>query len=379
MIVALDLVLGACLGVLAAAYVVWPLAVAIAARLAPPRPSEEGTPNVSLIVVARDERAAIADKLAACLALDYPAERLEILVASDGSTDGTVEEARCFTEVTVLDLPHFGKTAAAQAAATRARADILVFTDATTRLRPDALRRLAPALLAPDVGCATGRIVYTYDDAPLAVGFRSYQHVVVSQRQAEARAGTASVVSGALHAARRELLLLPVDPWQSYDLVLPLLAAERGLRAVYVADAVAVEASRRSLRSELRARVRIGVRCWLFLGLLAHRWRNVTSRSYLVQVLFHKVARWLGTIALLLLAILGPVGLTLGARLASAATGLVAVGVCLALIGLAAGALARRLPLLGLPLFFAVVNVAYWIALAQVVRGRRITGWQPER
>lgn len=381
---AVDLVLGACLAVLACAYALWPVAVAVAARLVGPRrlTPPGALPFVTLVVVARDEQGAIAAKIADCLALDYPAELLEVLVVSDGSRDGTCEVARrCGgSRITLIELPEpVGKTAAAQCAAARARGAVIVLTDATTGLAPDAVRRLAPVVLDPDVGCATGRVAYTYDDAPLAAGFRSYQRVVVAQRQAEGRAGTATVVSGALQAARRELLLDPVDPWQTYDLVLPLLAAERGLRAVYVSGAVAVEASRRRLGSELRARVRIGARCWLFLALLMRRWRKVRRRGYLLQVLFHKVSRWLGAIALLVITLLGPIGLAVGACLAPVATALPVALALLALLGALAGRWTRRVPALGLPLFFALVNVAYLIALAQVLRGRRVTGWTPER
>lgn len=376
----LDLMLGLCLGTLGVAYVVWPAVVAAAAALrrsSPPSPAPDGLPPVTLVVVARDEQAAIAAKIDDCVAQDYPAG-LEVVVVSDGSTDGTAAVAAAHGGATLLVLSEpVGKTAAAWVAAERSRSDVLVFTDATARLLPGAVRALVAALAAPGVGCATGRVVYTYEDAPLAAGFRAYQHLIVAQRRAEARAGTATVVSGALHAVRRAVMR-PVDPWQTYDLALPLLASEQGLRSVYVADAVAVEASRRRLGSELRARLRIGVRCWLFLGVLARRWRRVAP-GYLAQVLLHKVSRWLGTLALLTLALAGPAGLAVGASLAPVAVTLVAA----LLVGAAGGALlrpwTRRIPAIGLPLFFLTVNVAYLWALWRVLRGDRISGWQPER
>ena len=383
-VTALDLVIALCLTVLAAAYLVWPAAVSVAARVVRRRPAavaEGPLPSVDVIVVARDEEAAIAAKIADCLALDYPAELLRIVVVSDGCSDGTcaVVAGQEGPRVSLLALASpLGKTAAAWAAASRSRAEVLVFTDATARVEPGAVRALVDALRGPGAGCATGRVVYTYDDAPLAAGFRSYQGLIVAQRRAEARAGTATVVSGALHATWRPVLA-PVDPWHTYDLVLPLLAAEQGLRTVYVSTAVAVEASRRRLGSELRARLRIGMRCWLFLALLVSRRRNIRDWRYLVQVLFHKVSRWLGTVALLVLAVVGPIGLAAGARLAPAAVALVG-----GLLGAAAaGAMlrpwTRRVPALGLPLFFLIVNVAYVWALVRVLRGDRVIGWRPER
>lgn len=382
-----DVLIASVLGLLGYAYVVYPLFVAILSRLKRPSAQERAIslPSVSLLVIARDEMAAIEAKIRNCLSLDYPGERLEIVVVSDGSTDGTDEVVRALEPlgVRLVALPgDTGKTAAAWAGATASSGDVLVFSDATSLFEPGALSALVSAVCQPGVGAATGRVVYRFGREAVSAGFRDYQRYNVVQRRADARVGTAVVVSGTIHAARREVLR-EVPNELSYDLALPLLAAEQGLRTVYVDEAVAVEQSRRRVASELRARVRIGVRCFRFLPFLLGRARRVRLRTYLFQIASHKVARWLGAPALLLLALATAAGAATGPAGPSALVVAAALGQAAlygaALAGAVVGRIGSRIPGLGLPLFFVTVNAAYVVALVQVLSGRRVTGWTPER
>jgi cellulose synthase/poly-beta-1,6-N-acetylglucosamine synthase-like glycosyltransferase len=378
-----DVLIAACLGLFFVTYAAYPLFVAVLARLRAPRAPVrvEDPPFVSFIVIARDEHAVIRAKVANCLTLDYPEDRLEVLVVSDGSGDGTDDAVRAFADprVRLLALPEpAGKTAAAWAGVEAARGAVLVFSDATSEFEEGAVRALVEAVLQPGVGCATGRVRYTFAGAAVSDGFRAYQRVNVAQRRAEARVATATVVSGTIHAVRRAVFA-PVPNDVSYDTALPLLAAIAGLRTVYVDDARAVEVARERVASEWRARVRIGVRCWRFVPYLLRRAREVRLRAYLVQVTAHKLGRWFSAPALVVLLLAGVVGLFTGARLAGVALALEGALLGAALLGVVAGRLGVRVPGAGLALFFVTVNAAYVVALSKVLAGRSVTGWAPER
>src|SRR5207237_1494558 len=147
----------------------YPLLLWLLARVRRTHSSPIGTsagdlPPVSLIVAARDEERVIADKVANALALDYPRERLELIVASDGSADRTSELARAAGAAAGLDLPRAGKLRTQDAGVDSAGGEILVFSDANTRLDPGALRRLVAAFADPKVGYACGQVEFTRGD-----------------------------------------------------------------------------------------------------------------------------------------------------------------------------------------------------------------------
>src|SRR3954452_10542919 len=121
----------------------------------------EELPHVSVIVAAYDEEEVIAAKVANALALDYPREKLELIVASDGSADETAERARAAGADLVLDLPRGGKISAQNAAAERAGGAVLAFSDANSAWAPDALRRLVAPFADPEVGYACGQVRFT--------------------------------------------------------------------------------------------------------------------------------------------------------------------------------------------------------------------------
>src|SRR3954470_8640874 len=130
---------------------------------APAGPLAEPLPRVSLIVAAYREEAVIAAKVANALALDWPRERLELIVAVDGGGDATAERARAAGADRVLELPRGGKVRAQDAAVRAASGELLAFSDANSRWEPDALAHLAAAFEDPDVGYACGRVTFTGD------------------------------------------------------------------------------------------------------------------------------------------------------------------------------------------------------------------------
>src|SRR4051812_28809512 len=158
-------------------------------------------PRVSLIIAAYDEQAVIARKVRNALALDYPRELLEIIVASDGSSDRTVEEAQTAGADLVLDLPRGGKVRTQDAAVERATGEILFFTDANSTLAPDALQRLLEPFADPRVGYVCGQVRFTSDGGTNQEG--AYWRYEMKVRELESALGGITAGNGALFATRR--------------------------------------------------------------------------------------------------------------------------------------------------------------------------------
>ena len=366
---ALDAVLSVCVAWLLYAYVGYPVLVAALAQVwRRPVCAADITPAVSLIIVARNEEAALPAKLENALGLDYPVGRLEVIVASDGSTDRTEAIAASFAARGVRLVharAHIGKTETTNRAAEVARGEILVFSDATGNFARDALRALVRPLADPRVGVVSGRVAYRYADAPLARGFRLYQRWVVAARRAESVFGTETSVSGSICAVRRTMFRR-LPPGLDFDLAHPLHAACAGLRTIYAADA------------ELRARARMGALAYRFLPYAVRHLPRIRCPIYVLQLLSHKVARWLAPVPLAGLAI---------------ATLVLAPGSCIATLAVLAQAgvyvspiLVARLPpaaalarWLGPAAFFATANAGLLLGLWRLVHGQETARWEPER
>src|SRR4051794_19766887 len=173
----------------------------------PTEPSE--LPRVSLIVAAYDEEEVIEAKVANALALDYPRELLELIVASDGSYDATAERARAAGADLVLELPRGGKLAAQNAAAERASGEILAFSDANSVWRPGALRQLVAPFVDPRVAYACGQVRFLDADGDNLEG--AYWRYEMAVREMESSLGGITAGNGAIYAVRAEDYL-PLDP-----------------------------------------------------------------------------------------------------------------------------------------------------------------------
>ena len=219
----------------------------------------EELPQVSLIVAAFDEEAVIAAKVANALALDYPRERLELIVASDGSGDRTVERARAAGADLVLDLPRGGKVAAQNAAAERASGEILAFSDANSEWRPDAMRHLIEPFADPEVGYACGQVRFVDSGGGNVEG--AYWRYEMAVREMESGLAGITAGNGAIYAVRRDAYI-PLPPSGSHDLSLPFELAKRGLRSLYVPWARAEEKMVPTLEGELTRKRRMMVGLW---------------------------------------------------------------------------------------------------------------------
>jgi hypothetical protein len=261
-------------GLLAYAQVGYPLLLealgrARGGRPAPPAPGEE--PGVSLIVAAHREADVIAAKVADARAQDWPAGRLEIIVACDGSPDDTPQRAREAGADVVLELPRGGKVRAQDAAVGRARGSLLAFSDANARWEPGALRALTGAFADDDVGYACGQVRFVGDHGTNQEGLYWRYEMAIRARESQLASVTAG--NGAIYAVRREAYL-EVDPVMGHDLSFPFNMVKRGWRAVYVPAARATEKMVPTLEGEFARKRRMMSHAWAVVlrgGLLSPR------------------------------------------------------------------------------------------------------------
>jgi cellulose synthase/poly-beta-1,6-N-acetylglucosamine synthase-like glycosyltransferase len=221
--------------------------------------SWEQLPKVSLVIAAYDEEEVIAAKVANALALDYPRDLLEVIVASDGSTDATVERAQAAGADLVLDLPRGGKLIAQNAGAERATGEIVAFSDANSSWAPDALRHLIEPFADPAVGYACGQVRFLDSGGGNLEG--SYWRYEMAVREMESGLAGVTAGNGAIYAVRRDAYL-PLGPSGSHDLSLPFLFAKRGLRSLYVPWAQAEEKMVPTLEGEFARKRRMMVGLW---------------------------------------------------------------------------------------------------------------------
>jgi cellulose synthase/poly-beta-1,6-N-acetylglucosamine synthase-like glycosyltransferase len=249
-----------------------------------------GVPTVSLIVPAYDEEAVIAAKVADALALDYPRERLQIVVASDGSTDATVERARAAGADLVLDLPAGGKVAALNAAVEGATGELLAFSDANCIWAPAALRRLVEPFADAAVGYVCGQVRFVDEGGGNLEG--AYWRYEMALRERESALAGITAGNGAIYAVRRDAYL-PLAPSGSHDLSFPFELAKRGLRSLYVPAASAEEKMVPTLEGEFARKRRMMVGLWDIVageGMLVPRGY---PPLYALEVFSHRLLRYL--------------------------------------------------------------------------------------
>jgi cellulose synthase/poly-beta-1,6-N-acetylglucosamine synthase-like glycosyltransferase len=247
-------------------------------------------PTVTLIVPAYDEEEVIAAKVANALALEYPRERLQLIVASDGSTDATAERARAAGADLVLELPPGGKVAALNAAAAQATGELLACSDANSAWAPDALRRLAAPFADPAVGYACGQVRFVDAGGDNLEG--AYWRYEMAVREMESALGGITAGNGAIYAVRRSAYL-PLAPSGSHDLSFPFELAKRGLRSLYVPAARAEEKMVPTMEGEFARKRRMMVGLWDIVvgeGMLAPRGY---SPLFAFELASHRLLRYL--------------------------------------------------------------------------------------
>ena len=228
-----------------------------------PIESSQVTPSVSLIISAYNEEGVIREKIQNALALDYPDERIQVIVASDGSTDRTCEIVRQFEDRGVV-LHHHpdrrGKNEALNDVASQTTGEILVFTDANGMYRHKAIRHLVKPFADERVGCVCGELLYQNPNENLvAEGYNHYWRYDQWLKRLETQLHSLLGSNGSIFAVRRDLNR-PIDPRVSNDMMLPIQVAADGYAVLYVPEAVSVESGSTGASEELRRRSRIVAR-----------------------------------------------------------------------------------------------------------------------
>jgi cellulose synthase/poly-beta-1,6-N-acetylglucosamine synthase-like glycosyltransferase len=258
-----------------------------------PPPAGAARPYVSLIVAAYREEDVIAAKVANALALDWPRDRLELIVAVDGGAeagaDATAERARAAGADQVLELPRGGKVRAQDAGVRAARGELLAFSDANASWSPDALAQLAAAFADPAVGYACGQVRFVSDSGTNQEGV--YWRYELWLRAQESALASVTAGNGAIYAVRREDYV-EVDAVMGHDLSFPFLMVKRGRRAVYVPEARATEKMVPTIEGEWRRKRRMMSHAWPIVlrgGLLSPRGYGPL---YGLMVLSHRALRY---------------------------------------------------------------------------------------
>lgn len=350
-------------------------------------------PTVSLIITAYNEERDLPAKLNNTLGLDYPPEKLEIIVASDCSSDATDDIVRAFAErnnnpfrTRLHRQPQRGgKTAAQNAAVELAHGEIILFSDATTLYQPDVLRALLPNFADPEVGCVAGKLLYV-DPAQSGVGSgaKSYWGYETYLKTCESRIGSLIGVSGCLYALRRAAYV-PLPPEACSDFVIATVMVEQNLRTIFEPEAFCTEETNRRPDRELKMRVRIITQT--FTDLWQHRAMLNPLRSgfYAIQLLSHKVLRYLAPM-FLIGAWISSVKLARNSHwylsvswLQNAFYALAALGFWKARQGDKAKPKSKIERIATLPFYFVLTNYASLLAIFQWLRGERYARWEPIR
>lgn len=376
-----EAILWASIATLAYIYVGYPLLVLALGRVFPrPVSKAPNLPTVTAIVCAYNEERHIEEKLRNTLSLDYPGDRMDVIVVSDASSDATdsIVTGLATGNVRLLRVEgRQGKTACQNAAASIAQGEVLLFTDANTILSHHALKAVTQNFNDPDVGCVCGRLVYSADsENATGHGITSYWGYEIALRVAESALGSLIGTSGSLYAVRRTAYR-PIDPKLISDFVIAMDIREQGLRTVIEPEAVCTEDALGRCDHELTMRVRVAMRSLSALATQRRFLNPLRFGRFAWQLWSHKVLRYLSPL-FLSAALVANVALALQGRYEWLLL-LQVIALTAGLIGFLPGQLFAGSRLLAQPYYFLLTNVASAISLFRFLRGERVVTWRPVR
>jgi cellulose synthase/poly-beta-1,6-N-acetylglucosamine synthase-like glycosyltransferase len=337
-------------------------------------------PSISILIPAYNEANSIEKKLKNTFALEYPDDKIEILIGSDGSTDETVTIAAQYSneKLKIIDFKeNRGKTAVQNDLVNSSKGEILAFTDAASFLMEDALRMIVRNFADLRVGCVAGRMRFSDTDANITAESQGIYWKYESRiRELESKIGNLIGVDGPLYAVRRDCYA-PLEPHIISDLLTPLLVLEKGKKVVWEPHAVVREDPTQKAGQEFNTRRRITLRG--LTGLAAHaRLLNPFKYPILaVQIIFHKVLRWF----------VGPiVVLNILACLVLAGNWLFKTILILYLLFFLSAGLGWysertgiKSRMLTVPYYFSLVNLAATMGIFDFLRKKQAVSWKPVR
>ena len=367
------------LAAVAMTYVIYPLLLAAlpSKRRQPADASYQ--PPVSLIISAYNEAQIIREKLENALALDYPTDLLEMIVISDGSTDGTDEIVSGYASRGVLlrrQEPRGGKSLGLTRFVPFASGKILIFSDANSIYRPDAIQNLVRHFADPSVGYVVGHQNYLSSGSAATISETLYWRYESYVKGQESRVGCVVGGDGAIGAMRAELFE-PLRADDINDFYLPLRIVARGYIGVFDKDAICYEHTAAGFRGEFRRKVRIVTRSLRAVGRVAETLNPVQVGFFAVQLFVHKIVRWFVPFFLMGMFVSSAALAERGLVPYRVMLQLQTVFYLLALLGFIP--IALRMRPISFAFYFCVVNAAAFLGIVNCIFGRRISTWQPER
>jgi cellulose synthase/poly-beta-1,6-N-acetylglucosamine synthase-like glycosyltransferase len=372
----------ACLAIGLYPYAGYPLCIAVL-RAIRPRPVRVApiTPPVTVVISAYNEAPHIEATVRNKLEQDYPPELLDVIVVSDGSTDGTDQVLTRLVQqhpriAFMRQEPRAGKTAALNRALALARGEIVVFADANSIYRPDSVGKLVAPFADLAVGYTSGRMLYVDPQGSLVGdGCTAYMRYENSLRALESGVGSVVGVDGGIDAIRRSLYR-PMRPDQLPDFVLPLAVVEQGARVVYAPEAVLEEETLTTGSAEYRMRVRVALRALWGLWDKRALMNPLRFPLFSWQLMSHKLLRYLSFLPLVVAALANWLLVARGSVYVVLAAGQ-CCALVLALLALRGPPRVRDFFLARYCYYFLLLNWASAVALIRFLRGEKQVLWQP--
>jgi len=366
---------------LAYVYVGYPLLVYLISLAFPRTVSRsEIEPTVTILITAYNEAADIREKLENTLKVEYPSDKLEILVASDGSTDETDEIVREFAPRITLfrQEGRVGKTVTQNNAVKAAKGDIILFSDATTEYAPDVLRKVLPAFSDDSVGCVAGRLVYVdKDETSIGSGAKRYWNYETMLKTAESSVCSLIGASGCLYAVRKAAYE-PMYPEACSDFLICSVLYRKGLRSIFEPSAVCFEHTNKRVDDEMNMRIRVISQTFTDL------WRNrdmtnpFRSGFFAIELISHKWLRYAVPLMLLILFVTSGFMSFYSTLYFLAFCGQIAF-YSMAGAGWLLEKAGKKVSLLAMPQYFILANLASVIAFYRFLRGESYAAWDPIR
>jgi len=340
---------------------------------------EDYLPRVSLIIAAFNEEKIIEEKIKNSLSLNYPQDKLEVIVASDASTDQTDEIARGYQNQGIIlyrQDEHLGKTNVQNGAVEMAQGEILVFSDATGMYDKDAIRKLVRSFADLNVGCCCGELRYVTGQEKGEEGEGVYWKYERFIKKMESRINSLSGVNGAIYALRKNLYI-PLPPDVISDFVEPLEIFKNGHRVIYEKEALCFEKSSKGITAEFRRKVRIIVRGLRGLAFEKALLNPLKYGLMSFQLISHKLLRWF--LPLFLITLILANFFLISSPFFLVLFWLQIILYLFAFLGFVLDKFNVEFKLFYLPLYFCTINLAALVALVKFAKGEKKVVWQTER
>ncbi len=369
-------------GMLFYVYVGYPLLVFAVSRLFPKQTNRAAfEPHVSVIIAAYIEELDICAKLENTLLIDYPPEKLEIIVASDCSSDKTDEIVGEFAGRGVKlyrQAERRGKTSVQNMAVERAKGEIILFSDATTLYETDVLCAMLPNFADKTIGCVAGKLIYVDETgSSVGKGARSYWNYETFLKESESRACSLIGTSGCLYSVRKAAYQ-PMYPEACSDFLIATLVYKQGLRTIYEPLAVCTEETNQKSQKEMQMRVRVISQTFTDL------WRNremlnpLRSGFFAVELVSHKLLRY-SIPVFLIFALLASGAAVFHSTFFLLVFALQLLFYATALIGWFLEKNEVKAGIFAMPLYFVLANLAALVGFYKFLRGERYARWEPIR